>query len=73
MKTTTQILVYTNEPKGSPLRVECKKCYARPGEPCKKWGKDIPQFHREREADFKTVREAEEKMAQWNKSYGKAV
>lgn len=65
-------VTYAAEPAGSPLRMGCRKCFAMPGKKCTKWNNPIDNFHSEREADFRKLRVAEEKMAQMNRDYGKA-
>jgi hypothetical protein len=68
-------LIYAAEPAGSPLRMQCKHCSATPGQKCKKvaGGYMTDIFHDARNADFKLLRVAEEKMAQMNRDYGKEV
>ncbi len=74
MKAKKHTLVYAAEPAGSPLRMQCTNCHATPSVKCRSYrGKDMDTYHREREDDFKVLRETEAKLASWNQQYGKAV
>ncbi len=66
-------LIYAPEPAHSPLRMQCKRCNAAPGQKCRKaaGGYMTDIFHDARNSDFKQLREAEAKMQQWNTKYGK--
>jgi hypothetical protein len=65
-------LIYAAEPKTSPLRMQCKKCNAAPGEKCKTVrGTPMDNYHDARNSDFKLLRDAEAKMQQWDRQYGK--
>lgn len=66
-------VTYAAEPANSPLRMGCRSCHAAPGMKCQKSAGGFMHdlFHPSREADFKKLREAEAKMAQMNRDYGK--
>ena len=59
-----KFFVSISDPKGSPQRMECRTCHAKPGAPCTTAarGKTTIRFHLARWRDFNALRNIELKM-----------
>lgn len=69
-------LLYSDDPrlKNSALRMHCSSCGKGPGQKCMlASGRETDAFHSPREHDFRELRTAEAKMADWNRRYGPSV
>ena len=61
----------TDEPKDSAIRMKCRLCGAGPSQRCRTaHHREINYFHDVRRRDFYELRNAEAKLADWNKRYG---
>jgi acyl-CoA-binding protein len=57
----------------SPIRLNCTTCHAKAGEKCKTRAGAHNLYCRARWNAYNKLRDAEQKLAEWNQLYGKAI